>query len=163
LASFGSHVRNKPKVRLGTNKPGRLEAVVAAEACLPILLGGGFGFDPFDFGATAMTKKTTLGTTPEIPSNLIRFPKSRKRGRKRGPQADKPGAPVVALKPRPCVASARPLTAEDVQDLAVARELLQQISNKLWRDARNTEASKLAYVADKAVRDLWFAAFEGGK
>jgi hypothetical protein len=139
-----------------------MTAVVAAEACLPILLGGGFGFDPFDFGATAMTKKTTLGATPET-SNVIVFPRSKKRGRKTGPQVCKPGASVVALKPRPSAASSRLLTAEDVQDLAVARELLQQISNRLWRDARNTEASKLAYVADKAVRDLWFAAFEGGK
>jgi hypothetical protein len=54
--------RNKPKVRLGANKPGRLIAVVAAEVCLPISKGGGFGFDPFDSEQLRMiaTNKTTL-------------------------------------------------------------------------------------------------------
>jgi hypothetical protein len=110
---------------------------------------------------SVMSRKDTRaqGAPTEATRTVIPFPRSKKRGRKAGPKPNAAGASIVALKPRPCAASARPLTAEDVQDLAVARELLQRISSKLWRDARDTEASELAHVADLAVRDLWFAAY----
>jgi hypothetical protein len=65
--------RDKGMVRHVTNKGGRMNAVVAAEACLPLPLGGSFGFVfPQRFGATAMTHKTN--TNGQIQADIEATP-----------------------------------------------------------------------------------------
>jgi hypothetical protein len=60
-----------------TNKGDRLDAVVAAGACQPYSFAvGGFGFDPFEYGATAMNPSHQGQTLPEtLPSNVAAFDK----------------------------------------------------------------------------------------
>jgi hypothetical protein len=60
--------RNKPKVRLGTNKPGRMTAVVAADARLPIPMGGGFGSISSTTEQLTMTTQTQSQATPTTDS-----------------------------------------------------------------------------------------------
>lgn len=63
--------RNKPKVRPGTNKPGRFIAVVDAVA-RPSFLPGGFGFDhSIDYEAIPMTPSSNLGNAPKSTTTLI--------------------------------------------------------------------------------------------